>query len=215
MEELKNLSLLISGLETKVIAAMIGALIAGLFSIVNLYLSGERQKTIIKLQKELSDNSSFVDHLRNEISEKHSSYLKGSLDALAHIDHLTENIGTRVFKYHGNLKETQDSIEMHVSKLWVNTRMLGHSGAISLDSAMAVCEQIRFLRSTWACLLSELTLGDEKYLIDKQSGENPHILNAKDYSEQDVMKVWKKIRGDVHSLSEIIFKEFSSISSKQ
>ena len=215
MEDLKNLSLLISGLETKVIAAMIGAIIAGLFSIVNLYLSSERQKTIIKLQKNLNDNSSFIEHLRKEISEKHSSYLKESLDALAHIDHLTENVGTRIFKYHGNLKETQDSIEMHASKLWVNTRMLGHSEAISLDSAMAVCDQIRNVRSTWSCLLSELTLGDEKYLVDKHSGENPHILNPKDYSEQDVMRVWKKIRADVHFLSEVVFKEFSSISSKQ
>ncbi|KAF7780224.1 hypothetical protein PMAN_a1222 [Pseudoalteromonas marina] len=215
MEELKNLSLLISGLETKVIAAMVGAIIAGLFSIVNLYLSNERQKTIVKLQKELNDNSSFVEHLRKEISEKHSSYLKESLDALTHIDHLTENVGTRIFKYHGNIKETQDSIEMHASKLWVNTRMLGHSKAISLESTMAVCDQLRKVRSTWACLLSELILGDEIYLADRKSGENPHIRNPKDYSEQDVMRAWKQIRADVHSLSEVVFKEFSSISSKE
>ncbi len=53
IENIDTITTLIGKLDAKVTAALVGAVLAGIFSLINAYLSHQRQKNVVMLQKNL------------------------------------------------------------------------------------------------------------------------------------------------------------------
>ncbi|ENP8357859.1 hypothetical protein KIP00_21560 [Vibrio sp. B513a] len=201
MDNLETVSLLIESLDSKMTAALIGAVLAGIFSLINAYVSHSRNKDALELKAKLEHIYTKENLLLAEVSDKHSHYLKEALTALIKIKHLTSYIATRAFDKYGDLNATCSSIYEQLCTLEVSLQMLGKTEAIASSDLNKINDCLFTVKQNWVCVYSDL------YKLDDASTSERKVL-----LEDEMMKDWYILVREIDKLSEEMYSALSLVS---
>ncbi|MEQ2353672.1 hypothetical protein [Pseudoalteromonas piscicida] len=149
MENVEKTLLLLQSIDAKVQSALVGAIIAGLFSIVSSFISYRSQRKTIELNNHLAHESQMLRELRSDLSEKHAQYLNNCLESLITLKHQSQYITSEIFDKYGDINLASSEVFASYCTFEVNLCMLNKAKEMSDIEFKKISNLLSEARASW------------------------------------------------------------------